>query len=154
LGSHVQHICPDHKKLSLTNRFCSSSSVRKITHGGIGLHARWTTPQGKSMAGSTLSNPAIILASINAGRDPGSAPAARAPGRAAGAAAPEDAAAAPAAATTAASATATTATAASATPSYLYAVTSGVRAFFVEHIERSQTDVGNFLLTQRELMVR
>jgi hypothetical protein len=112
----------------------------------------------KTWPGSNLSNPAMMIASIKRSRRSGLAPAAGAPGRAAGAAAPEDAAAASAsaaaAATTAASATATAATATAATPGYLYAVASGFGALFVEHIECRQTDVGDFLFTERDLMVR
>jgi hypothetical protein len=97
----------------------------------------------------------MMIALIKRGRRSGLAPAAGAPGRAAGTAAPEDSAAsAAAAATTAASATATAAAAASATPGYLDAVTSGFRALFVEHIECRQTDVGDFLFTECDLMVR
>jgi hypothetical protein len=113
----------------------------------------------KTWPGSNLSNPAMMIASIKRSRRSGLAPAAGAPGRAAGAAAPEDAAAASAsaaaAATTAASATAATAaTATAATPGYLNAVSCRFGALFVEHIESRQTDVGDFLFTECDLMVR
>jgi len=62
-------------------------------------------------------------------------------------------AAATAATATAAAATPATATAAataSTTPGYLHAVASSFRALFVEHIECRQTDVRDFLFTQRD----
>jgi hypothetical protein len=73
---------------------------------------------------------------------------------AAAAAANATATAATATAAAATPATATAAAAASATPGYLHAVASCFRALFVEQIECRQTDVRDFLFTQRDRLCR
>jgi hypothetical protein len=112
------------------------------------------------MAGSILINPAIAPISVIGKRAP-LANAAAAPRQAAAAtaAAPAAAAAAPAAApatTPAAAATASAAaTATSATaPGDLYARLHCRGVFLVEDIEGRETDVGEFFLTERDLVIR
>ena len=131
--------------------------MTELAYTGRGLQHKQ-----KSMAGSTLSNPAMTIASIDANRCYALAPAARPPPRYTAARdSPAHSASATAAATAAsadraapAAPAATTAAAATPSPGHLYPLASCFRALLVEHIECRQTDVGDFLFTERDLVVR